>query len=118
MKIIDFGQGWSLEDDGVDVCIMGPGRLEIVLRDFDPKKLVHEEGLPSSILGTLRQISWRYPLESVTALQLISPWDSSAADAPHQHSRDRANAVTWALSGSVGERLQGWLAQAEEGYRT
>lgn len=123
MQTIDLTRDWWLEDDGQDVLITGPGNLEIALRHFTATKLLHQEGLGPDVIGTLRQLSWRYPVQTQAEgdfeevwLELITTWDSDQADSPQQHVLHAGNHhITWHLPDDVGQRLQGWFARKEEG---
>lgn len=113
--------GWSLTDDGEDVCIQGPGRLDIVLRRFEPQRLQHQEGLPPEMIGTLRQLSWRYPVElpddfskECVWLELIATWDSTGGGVP-LHILHLGTNVTWELPQEFSEALQRFFARKEEG---
>jgi hypothetical protein len=129
MHSLDLGEDWTLVDDGCDVVLLGPGRLEIVLTGFDPRQLTHEEGLGPACLGTLRQISWRYPLGSACPwveprassgapsrdeLQLITTWDTAQADGFRHHRLHVGPAISWTLPDGVGTALGDWLARQEE----
>jgi len=116
---IHLTNGWFLHDDFEDVLITGPGNLEIVMFSFDVHKLVHTEGLGPEAIGTLRQLSWRYPLTSSandpdSEWQMISTWDSAAPEVPAQYRMLIGAAVTWQLPEEVGQRLEGWLVRKEE----
>src|SRR5262249_50854456 len=87
---------------------------EIVVPDFDARRLLHEEGLGPDLLGTLRQLSWTYPLEG-SELQVVSTWDTTRPAHPPRHLLHVGPAVAWVLPDAVGQRLQGWLARCEEG---
>src|SRR5262249_36576060 len=114
MHTIDLTNEWWLQDDGIDVLLTGPGNVEIVVPDFDARRLLHEEGLGPDLLGTLRQLSWTYPLEG-SELQVVSTWDTTRPAHPPRHLLHVGPAVAWVLPDAVGQRLQGWLARCEEG---
>lgn len=121
MESHDLTKGWHLTDDGVDVIIEGPGNLEIVLRDFDARQLAHKEGLEAEVIGTMRQLSWFYPLGrgmpgdiEQSWVELMSTWEPSMPDHPTQHTLHVGNHLLWQLPESTGEKLQAWFARTEE----
>jgi hypothetical protein len=116
MPHYDLTEGWTLDDDGVDVLISGPGGLEITLPAFDVTRLVHEGALSPVVIGSLRQLGWTYPLGEID-LQYLATWDTEAPHHPAEHRLHVGNAVLWQLPETVGTRLQAWFAQVEEGHR-
>jgi hypothetical protein len=118
MPHYDLTKGWTLDDDGVDVLLCGPGGLEIALSAFDVTRLSHVEGLSPALIGSLRQLSWAYPLgEGESELHYIATWDTEAPDAEATHRLHVGTLVLWQLPETVGDRLQAWFAQVEERRR-
>jgi hypothetical protein len=119
--LVDLTHDWWLYDDGQDVLLRGPGNLAIALRPFDPALLTHMDGLPHARSGTRRQLCWRYRLAPLGDdaheeywLQLVTTWDSTAADDVPTHQLHLGTAVVWQLPDEVGQRLHGWLLLAEQ----
>jgi hypothetical protein len=102
---------WTLQHDGVDLVIYGPGKLEIVLSDFDPQRTSRSETLPESLLGALLQRACRYPLEAGYELELISTSNPSTPDTPELHRLHVGTKMTWELPEEFAEQLHDWFAR-------
>ena len=72
---------WAIRRYGKDVFILGPGALEILLRDFDPKKLrvecQSEAEQDQGLLEDLYSRSWQYLMGGRVALELTSLHDKN-----------------------------------------
>lgn len=54
---------WKIVKEDLDLVITGPGELELVLKNFDPKKITIAKGLPEELLGGLDQKNISYILD-------------------------------------------------------
>ena len=126
---------WQIHWDDADVVIVGPGSLEVVLRDFNHTKL-QTVGLQSNVLDALgglasleptlpetmgplapshperrmRQCGWRYT-DAKIDLQCISTWRDGVPD----HGRDNilwvGECVSWAIDTATFRAIDTFFRQ-------
>lgn len=107
---------WHIEYDGTDALITGPGRLEIVLRDYTPGAIEHPEPLPEGIMGRLLQRTVTYPLEEHSFLQLVSTCDPGDPGAEELHILHVGETVSWQLPEAFAETLHAFFMSTAVGH--
>jgi hypothetical protein len=114
MLDVDLTEGWAVHDDGVDVLITGPGQLEISLLHFDVAQLSYDEPTEPELLGTLKQLIWRYPLIQPptpdSELQLIITIDAGDDEPVPLHMLHIGTRISWALPPTAGWSLSGYFS--------
>lgn len=98
-------KNWTVEEDGGDLLICGPGELEIVLRDFDPARSM-SGGLPEEMTGELRTSSVNYFIEDGVEIELVTVASPDGDGVTKLHV---GNYVSWELPAAFGRRLKALL---------
>ena len=106
---MDYGDldrdDWCLEYGGIDLLILGLGRLRIALPHFDLQAVSHEEDMGSDVIGGLVQRRWCYTLPDGVDLRLISTGNPHDPDAPELHQLFIGDHVMWEMPETFAEAL-------------